>query len=42
MGSTGNAHDNPNAESFFDTLEREAIIRRRAKSRSETRMAIFI
>ena len=41
MGSTGDAYDNPMAESFFATLEREAIDRRRFKSWAEARMEIF-
>ena len=41
MGSTGDAYDNAMAESFFATLEREVIDRRRFKSRAEARMAIF-
>lgn len=41
MGSTGDAYDNAMAESFFATLEREVINRRRFKSQVEARMAIF-
>lgn len=41
MGSTGDAYDNAMAESFFATLEREVINRRRFKSQAEARMAIF-
>jgi putative transposase len=41
MGSTGDAYDNAMAESFFATLEREVINRRRFKSQTEARMAIF-
>ena len=41
MGSTGDAYDNAMAESFFATLEREVIDRRRFRSRAEARMAIF-
>jgi putative transposase len=41
MGSTGDAYDNSMAESFFATLEREVINRRRFKSQAEARMAIF-
>ena len=41
MGSTGDAYDNAMAESFFATLEREVIDRRRFRSRTEARMAIF-
>ena len=41
IGSTGDAYDNTMAESFFATLEREVINRRRFKSQAEARMAIF-
>jgi len=41
MGSTGDAYDNAMAESFFATLEREVINRRRFKTQAEARMAIF-
>jgi len=41
MGSTGDAYDNAMAESFFATLEREVLSRRRFKSQAEARMAIF-
>jgi len=41
VGSTGDAYDNAMAESFFATLEREVINRRRFKSQAEARMAIF-
>ena len=41
MGSTGDAYDNAMAESFFATLERDVIDRRRFRSRAEARMAIF-
>ena len=41
MGSTGDAYDNAMAESFFATLEREVINRRRFKSQVQARMAIF-
>ena len=41
MGSKGDAYDNAMAESFFATLEREVIDRRRFKSQAEARMAIF-
>jgi putative transposase len=41
MGSTGDAYDNAMAESFFATLEREVIDRRRFKSQAEARMSIF-
>ena len=32
MGSVGDAYDNPVAESFFASLEREVLDRRRFKS----------
>jgi putative transposase len=41
MGSVGDAYDNAKAESFFATLEREVLSRRRFKSQAEARMAIF-
>ena len=41
MGSTGDAYDNAMAESFFATLEREVLNRRRFRSQAEARMAIF-
>ena len=41
MGSTGDAYDNAMAESFFATLEREVLARRRFRSQAEARMAIF-
>lgn len=41
MGSVGDAYDNAMAESFFATLEREVIDRRKFKSQAEARMAIF-
>jgi putative transposase len=41
MGSTGDAYDNAMAESFFATLERELLNRRRFKSPAEARMAAF-
>jgi len=41
MGSVGNACDNAMAESFFATLEREVLNRRRFKTQAEARMAIF-
>ena len=40
-GSTGDAYDNAMAESFFATLEREVLNRRRFQSHAEARMAIF-
>ena len=41
MGSTGDAYDNAMAESFFATLEREVLNRRRFRSQAEARIAIF-
>ena len=41
MGSTGDAYDNAMAESFFATLEREVLNRRRFRSQAEARMVIF-
>jgi putative transposase len=41
MGSVGDAYDNAMAESFFATLEREVLKRRRFRSQAEARMAIF-
>jgi putative transposase len=41
MGSVGDAYDNAMAESFFATLEREVLNRRRFKSQAEARMAVF-
>ena len=40
-GSVGDAYDNAMAESFFATLEREVLNRRRFKTQAEARMAIF-
>ena len=41
MGTVGDAYDNAMAESFFATLERELLSRRRFKSQAEAKMAIF-
>ena len=41
MGSVGDAYDNAMAESFFATLERELLNRRRFRSHAEARMAVF-
>jgi hypothetical protein len=41
MGSVGDAYDNAMAESFFATLECELLDRRRFKTQSEARMAVF-
>jgi putative transposase len=41
MGSVGDAYDNAMAESFFATLERELLNRRRFKTQAEAKMAVF-
>jgi putative transposase len=41
MGSVGDAYDNAMAESFFASLEREVLDRRRFKSQAEAKMAVF-
>ncbi len=41
MGSVGGAYDNAMAESFFATLERELLSRRRFRSQAEAKMAVF-
>jgi putative transposase len=41
MGSVGDAYDNAMAESFFATLERELLNRRRFKTQPEAKMAVF-
>jgi putative transposase len=41
MGSVGDAYDNAMAESFFATLERELLNRRRFQTQAEARMAVF-
>jgi putative transposase len=41
MGSVGDAYDNAMAESFFATLEREVLNRRRFKTQTEARLAVF-
>ena len=41
MGSVGDAYDDAPCESFFATLERELIERRRFCSQAEARMAVF-
>jgi len=41
IGSTGDAYDNAMAESFFATLEREVLDRRRFRSQAEARLAVF-
>ena len=40
-GSVGDAYDNAMAESFFASLEREVLNRRRFKNQAEAKMAIF-
>ena len=41
IGSVGDAYDNAMAESFFATLERELLNRRRFRSQAEAKMAVF-
>jgi putative transposase len=41
IGSVGDAYDNAMAESFFATLERELLSRRRFRSTAEAKMAVF-
>jgi putative transposase len=41
MGSVGDCYDNAMAESFWATLEREVLSRRRFKTQAEAKMAIF-
>ena len=41
MGTVGDAYDNAMAESFFATLEREVLNRRRFKTQAEAKLAIF-
>lgn len=41
MGSVGDAYDNAMAESFFATLERELLNRRRFRTQTEARLAVF-
>ena len=41
MGSVGDAYDNAMAESFFATLECELVDRRRFRTPTEARMAVF-
>jgi putative transposase len=41
MGAVGAAYDNAVAESFFATLKRELVDRRRFATRAEARSAIF-
>ena len=41
MGSVGDAFDNAMAESFFATLEKELLNRRRFKTQAEAKLAVF-
>ena len=41
MGTVGDAYDNAMAESFFATLEREVLNRRRFKTQAEAKLAVF-
>jgi len=41
IGSVGDAYDNAMCESFFATLERELLARRRFETKAQARMAIF-
>jgi putative transposase len=41
MGSVGDAYDNAMAESFFASLERELLNRRRFKTQAQAKMAVF-
>jgi putative transposase len=41
MGTVGDAYDNAMCESFFATLERDLLARRRFQTKAEARMAIF-
>jgi len=41
MGSVGDAYDNAMCESFFAALECELLNRRRFRSQTEARMAVF-
>ena len=41
MGSIGDAFDNAMAESFFATLEKELLDRRRFTTQAEARLAVF-
>jgi len=41
MDSVGDAYDNAMAESFFATLERELLSRRRFHNQAEAKMAVF-
>ncbi len=41
MGSVGDCYDNALCESFFATLERELLDRRKFATQAEARMAVF-
>ena len=41
MGSVGDCYDNAMAESFWATLEREILSRRRFKTQAEAKLAVF-
>lgn len=41
MGTVGDAYDNALCETFFSTLERELLARRRFETKAQARMAIF-
>ena len=41
MGTVGDAYDNAITESFFSTLECAFIARRRWKTKTEARLAVF-
>jgi len=41
MGSVGDAYDNATAESFFDSMECELIVRRTWKTKTEAHLAVF-
>ncbi len=41
MGTVGDAYDNAMCESFFATLDRELLSRRRFETKAEARMAVF-
>jgi putative transposase len=41
LGSVGDAYDNAMAESFFATLERELLDRRRFRTQAEAKLAVF-
>jgi putative transposase len=41
MGTVGDAYDNALCESFFSTLERELLARRRFESKAQARIALF-